>query len=154
MVSSANFTQTYPSLGGCLVRAAQYCRWSFHYSSLGITTRQLESRLEQHREENPPVDLQFEQARRAWEADIAARPRVNIDYLDTISNTLGESWLEQMQLTPTGANLILLLMDSIHIASILQQFEKLPFVDTVELHLQRSIELKGKTVQQLHVQLQ
>jgi hypothetical protein len=45
-------------------------------------------------------------------------------------------------------------MDPIHIASILQQFEKLPFVDTVELNLQRSIELKGETVQQLHVQLQ
>ena len=59
-----------------------------------------------------------------------------------------------MQLTPTGVNLILLLMDPIHIASILQQFEKLPFVDTVELNLQRSIELKGQTVQQLHVQLQ
>ena len=44
---------------------------------------------------------------------------------------------------PTGTNLILLLMDPIHIASILQQFEKLPFVNTVELNLQRSIELKG-----------
>ena len=128
--------------------------WESRRDQLRQELRQLETRLEQHREENPPVDLQFEQARRAWEADIAARPRVNIDYLDTISNTLGESGLEQMQLTPTGANLILLLMDSIHIASILQQFEKLPFVDTVELHLQRSIELKGKTVQQLHVQLQ
>ena len=59
-----------------------------------------------------------------------------------------------MQLTPTGANLILLLMDPIQIASILQQFEKLPFVNTVELNLQRSIELKGETVQQLQVQLQ
>ena len=67
---------------------------------------------------------------------------------------MGESWLEQMQLTPTGANQILLLKDPIHIASILQQFEKLPFVGTVELNLQRSIELKGETVQQLHVQLQ
>ena len=45
-------------------------------------------------------------------------------------------------------------MDPIHIASILQQFEKLPFVGTVELNLQRSIELKGETVQQLQVQLQ
>ena len=62
--------------------------------------RQLEARLEQRREENPPVDLQREQARKAWEAEIAARPRVNIDYLDAISNALGESWLEQMQLTP------------------------------------------------------
>ena len=34
-------------------------------------------------------------------------------------------------------------MGPIHIASISQQFEKLPFVGTVELNLQRSIELKG-----------
>jgi hypothetical protein len=67
---------------------------------------------------------------------------VNIDYLDAISTTLGESCLEQIQFTPTSTNLILLLMDPIHIASILQQFEKLPFVDTVEFNLQRSIELK------------
>ena len=69
---------------------------------------------------------------------------------------MGESWLEQMQLTPTGtgANLILLLMDPIHIANILQQFEKLPFVNTVALDLRRSIELKGQTVQQLQVQFQ
>ena len=131
MVSSADLTQTHPSLGGRLVRAAQYCRWGFHHSSLGITTRSVApgaattgSRLEQRCEENPPVDLQREQARKAWEAEIAARNRVNIDYPDAISN-VGESWLEQMQ-HPTGANLILLLMDPIHIASILQQFEKLP----------------------------
>ena len=74
--------------------------WESRRDQLRQELRQLETRLEQHREENPPVDLQFEQARRAWEADIAARPRVNIDYLDTISNALGESWLEQIQLTP------------------------------------------------------
>ncbi len=45
-------------------------------------------------------------------------------------------------------------MDPIHIASISQQFEKLPFVDMVELNLQRSNELKGQTVQQLQMQLQ
>ena len=45
-------------------------------------------------------------------------------------------------------------MDPIHIASILQQFEKLPFVNTVALNLRRSIELKGQTVQQLQVQFQ
>ena len=128
--------------------------WESRRDQLRQELQQLEVRLEQHCKENPPVNLQREQARKAWEAEIAARPRVNIDYLDAISNALGESWLEQMQLTPTGANLILLLMDPIHIASILQQFEKLPFVDTVELNLQRSIELKGETVQQLHVQLQ
>ena len=79
---------------------------------------------------------------------------MNIDYLDAISNALGKSWLEQMQLTPTGANLILLLMNPIHIASILHRFEKLPFVNTVALNLRRSIELKGQTVQQLQVQFQ
>ena len=128
--------------------------WESRRDQLRQELRQLEAHLGQRRKENPPVDLQREQARKAWEAEIAARPRVNIDYLDAISNALGESWLEQMQLTPTGANLILLLMDPVHIASILQQFEKLPFVNTVELNLQRSIELKGETVQQLHVQLQ
>ena len=45
-------------------------------------------------------------------------------------------------------------MDPIHIASILQQFEKLPFVNKVELNLQRSIEFEGQTVQHLHVQFQ
>ena len=80
---------------------------------------------------------------------------MSIDYQDAISTALRESWLEQIQLTPpTDANLILLLMDPIHIASISQQFEKLPFVDMVELNLQRSIELKGQTVQQLQMQLQ
>ena len=128
--------------------------WESRRDQLRQELQQLEVRLEQHFKENPTVNLQREQARKAWEAEIAARPRVNIDYLDAISNALGESWLEQMQLTPTGANLILLLMDPIHIASILQQFEKLPFVNTVELNLQRSIEFKGQTVQQLHVQLQ
>ena len=49
--------------------------------------------MEQRRKENPKVDLQREQARKAWEAEIAARPRVNIDYLDAISNALGKSWL-------------------------------------------------------------
>ena len=128
--------------------------WESRRDQLRQELQQLEVRLEQHCKENPTVNLQREQARKAWEAEIAARPRVNIDYLDAISNALGESWLEQMQLTPTGANLILLLMDPIHIASILQQFEKLPFVGTVELNLQRSIELKGQTVQQLQVQFQ
>ena len=80
---------------------------------------------------------------------------MSVDYQDAISTALRESWLEQIQLTPpTDANLILLLMDPIHIASISQQFEKLPFVDMVELNLQRSIELKGQTVQQLQMQLQ
>ena len=80
---------------------------------------------------------------------------MSIDYQDAISTALRESWLEQIQLTPpTDANLILLLMDPIHIASISQQFEKLPFVDMVELNLQRSNELKGQTVQQLQMQLQ
>ena len=79
---------------------------------------------------------------------------MSIDYQDAISTALRESWLEQIQLTPTDANLILLLMDPIHIASISQQFEKLPFVDMVELNLQCSTELKGQTVQQLQMQLQ
>ena len=80
---------------------------------------------------------------------------MSVDYQDAISTALRESWLEQIQLTPpTDANLILLLMDPIHIASISQQFDKLPFVDMVELNLQRSIELKGQTVQQLQMQLQ
>ena len=80
---------------------------------------------------------------------------MSVDYQDAISTALRESWLEQIQLTPpTDANLILLLMDPIHIASISQQFEKLPFVDMVELNLQRSIELKGQTVQQLQMQPQ
>ena len=80
---------------------------------------------------------------------------MRIDCQDAISTALRESWLEQIQLTPpTDADLILLLMDPIHIASISQQFEKLPFVDMVELNLQRSIELKGQTVQQLQMQLQ
>ncbi len=81
---------------------------------------------------------------------------MSVDYQDAISTALRESWLEQIQLTPppTDANLILLLMDPIHIASISQQFEKLPFVDMVELNLQRSNELKGQTVQQLQMQLQ
>ena len=79
-----------------------------------------------------------------------------MDDLQSDSSTaLRESWLEQIQLTPpTDANLILLLMDPIHIASISQQFEKCPFVNMVELNLQRSIELKGQTVQQLQMQLQ
>ena len=80
---------------------------------------------------------------------------MSVDYQDAISTALRESWLEQIQLyPPTDANLILLLMDPIHIASISQQFEKLPFVDMVELNLQRSNELKGQTVQQLQMQLQ
>ena len=80
---------------------------------------------------------------------------MSVDYQDAISTALRESWPEQIQLTPpTDANLILLLMDPIHIASISQQFEKLPFVDMVELNLQRSNELKGQTVQQLQMQLQ
>ena len=79
---------------------------------------------------------------------------MSVDYQDAISTALRESWLEQIQLTPPDANLILLLMDPIHIASISQQFEKLPFVDMVELNLQRSNELKGQTVQQLQMQLQ
>ena len=139
---------------GMAGRAFTIHHWESRRDQLRQELQQLEVRLEQHCKENPPVNLQREQARKAWEAEIAARPRVNIDYLDAISNALGESWLEQMQLTPTGANLILLLMDPIHIASILQQFEKLPFVNTVELNLQRSIEFKGQTVQQLHVQFQ
>jgi hypothetical protein len=135
-------------------RAFTIHHWESRRDQLRQELQQLEVRLEPHFKENPTVNLQREQARKAWEAEIAARPRVNIDYLDAISNALGKSWLEQMQLTPTGANLILLLMDPIHIASILQQFEKLPFVNTVALNLRRSIELKGQTVQQLQVQFQ
>ena len=118
--------------------------WKSRRDQLRQELRQLEARLEQRRKENPPVDLQREQARKAWEAEIAARPRVNIDYLDAISNALGESWLEQMQLTPTGANLILLLMTRFTLLAFYSNL-KTPLVNTVELNLQRSIELKGNS---------
>ena len=68
-------------------------RWESRRDQLRQELQQLEVRLEQHCKENPPVNLQREQARKAWEAEIAARPRVNIDYLDAISNALGNSWL-------------------------------------------------------------
>ena len=49
--------------------------------SVVLRARQLEARLEQRRKESPQL-IYGEQARKAWEAGIAARPRVNIDYLD------------------------------------------------------------------------
>ena len=128
--------------------------WEERREVLRRELQQLEVQLQQVQRARPPVDLAAQQAWENWTRAVAERPRLNSSYLQELPTALGEAWLENLHLTPTGAELVLLLLQGAQIPTILQQLEALPFVGQVQLSLQRQVELEGQDVQQLRIRLQ